>query len=559
MNILIGKYTLSISKKSIAAILFIAIISAALAFISWKYWNPSYLTGRMVLFFLIGLFLWNIRPASRIHSCLLLPLTKKKLACCLFILAAVLFAAIAPMNLNKVWNQEGYGHHQQYQKLTESILDGHLYMDYDDIDPKLAEMENPYDPDLRKQEGVRFHWDHAWYEGHYYMYFGVVPVFLLFLPLKLLGITITECHATQIFTFFIICGIFALFLELIKAFSKKISLSAYLSLAAAASSISLWYAIKCPALYCTAITGGICLAIWGFFFLFKAFVQNDSKHKLLYIISGASFSALVFGCRPTIGFISLSYIPMIIHYLQKQTKLLAGGTVSVSSFFKTMLLKENITKLIAFCIPYIIVAGLLMGYNYLRFDNPFEFGQSYQLTLADQHLYLTGSTTQEAFQWQKNVKNIFYHLFAYTEPSEEFPYIHADGVILLFPILLLGIRSVDWWNPKRHKIFVKGLCLTLFAVVIITCIFQSAWTPFPTRRYSLDFNYLLALLMLLGASKLFSKDAIVNRKISFKLTLFSTYTCFIAFLLFFVPGDSSISDIHPEITENVKNFLIFWK
>ena len=38
----------------------------------------------------------------------------------------------------------------------------------------------------RKEAGVSVHWDHAYYNGHYYMYFGVVPVLLLFLPFRLL-------------------------------------------------------------------------------------------------------------------------------------------------------------------------------------------------------------------------------------------------------------------------------------------------------------------------------------------------------------------------------------
>ncbi|MBR3537441.1 MAG: hypothetical protein IKN79_00015, partial [Eubacterium sp.] len=34
--------------------------------------------------------------------------------------------------------------------------------------------------------------------------------------------------------------------------------------------------------------------------------------------------------------------------------------------------------------PYIVTAAALMTYNYVRFENPFEFGQTYQLTVVDQ-------------------------------------------------------------------------------------------------------------------------------------------------------------------------------
>ena len=57
-------------------------------------------------------------------------------------------------------------------------------------DPKLMKMENPYDTALRYQysmeNGVDFRWDTAFYNGKYYVYFGVVPVILCYLPFYVL-------------------------------------------------------------------------------------------------------------------------------------------------------------------------------------------------------------------------------------------------------------------------------------------------------------------------------------------------------------------------------------
>ena len=44
-------------------------------------------------------------------------------------------------------------------------------------------------------------------------------------------------------------------------------------------------------------------------------------------------------------------------------------------------------KLLYAASPYLVIGILLMLYNYLRFDSPFEFGQSYQLTITDQSKY----------------------------------------------------------------------------------------------------------------------------------------------------------------------------
>ena len=92
------------------------------------------------------------------------------------VLTASILICVLPMGLNPIWNCEMPGHRNQYELLTESILNGHLYIEYDDVDPALAEMDNPYDPASRDALGVSFHWDHAFYNGHYYMYFGIVPV-----------------------------------------------------------------------------------------------------------------------------------------------------------------------------------------------------------------------------------------------------------------------------------------------------------------------------------------------------------------------------------------------
>ena len=46
--------------------------------------------------------------------------------------------------------------------------------------------------------------------------------------------------------------------------------------------------------------------------------------------------------------------------------------------------KKNIIKNIsAIAIPYLTVGVLMMYYNYIRFENIFEFGSSYQLTIND--------------------------------------------------------------------------------------------------------------------------------------------------------------------------------
>lgn len=199
-------------------------------------------------YFLSGCFFWGIgacalyivRPNARLNKKTVETADRKEFLMAILVIVATVLLCTLPMSLSPTWNGEIPGHRNQYEILAESILNGHINLDYGDMDPKLLEMENPYNPEQRKAMGVSYHWDHAFYNGQYYMYFGVVPVFLLFLPFRVItGTSLTTYHATQVFTALFILGIFALFLLLSKKFFSSLSWAAYLSLSAAASAMSV--------------------------------------------------------------------------------------------------------------------------------------------------------------------------------------------------------------------------------------------------------------------------------------------------------------------------------
>ena len=137
----------------------------------------------------------------------------------LLAIVMVIAVCILPMGLSPHYNGTFSNWRNLYEVMTESILEGHLYIDYGDMDPELLKMDNPYDPVMRKELGVNFHWDHALYHGRYYMYYGIVPVFLVFLPYRILtGTSLTTYHATQIFAALFIIGVVTLFYFLAETF-----------------------------------------------------------------------------------------------------------------------------------------------------------------------------------------------------------------------------------------------------------------------------------------------------------------------------------------------------
>ena len=159
----------------------------------------------------------------------------------------------------------------------------------------------------RERLGVKYNWDEAYYNHHYYMYFGVVPTIILFIPFKLLtGNALLTYQATQIFASLTIIGLFYLFYILCRKFFPKFPFSLYLLLSSAFSIISISYSIAAPALYCTAIVSGVCLMVWCIIcFLKGAWLEADDKLNIIYLFAGAFLGALAFGCRPPVGLANL--------------------------------------------------------------------------------------------------------------------------------------------------------------------------------------------------------------------------------------------------------------
>lgn len=492
---------------------------------------------RTILIMLILIFLYLVRPSSFLHRIPMNQLHRKEWGICFFTAAVTCLVASYGCGVSDWWSDKGPDYQFQYEKMTQAILDGHLYLDIE-VSPELAALENPYDPFQRNEAGASFSWDHAFYQGHYYMYFGVVPVFLLFLPCKLIGVTLLSYQATRIFVLGIIIGMFAVFYEIVKKMCPQMPLSSYLAVSVASAWISVWYAVKYPALYCTAISGGVCLAVWGFFFCLKGFVTaSHSKNAAIYVVVGALCSALTFGCRPTIGLFCICLLPLLYeNYRKCENK------------------KEFVRKLGWFCIPFIVVAILLMLYNDARFDSPFEFGQSYQLTTVDQHDY-----KEYKFKLHQYLNGILFHFVNYEEVSELFPFLHHDGCLILFPVLFLGVWSFGTGRKKEENMHrIAGLPQTIVMAILAIIFYHVTWAPIMFRRYSMDFYFLLGFLTMLGACCKM-RNAERPEKNAYIITLLGAYACVICFLLFFVAYDYSIADLQPEIVERVKNVVMFWK
>ncbi len=453
----------------------------------------------------------------------------------------LIMLCILPMDLAPFWNGQIPLHRNQYELLADSILDGHIYIDYDDIDPKLLTMDNPYSWQDRIDNEVIYHWDHAFYNGHYYMYFGVVPVFLLFIPFKLIfGKTLVTFHATQFFVMMAIIAFFILFYMIAKKYFAKLPLCVYLLVTSAVCLITLGYCVQAPALYCTAISGAVCLMLWSIVFYFGAVMYaKKTVWQVLFATLGALAGALAFGCRPPVALGNLLALPLAITYAKNNKG------------------KQLIRKFVIVAIPYVVIGALLMLYNYLRFESPFEFGQAYQLTSADQTVYTDFWANLDVAALLSGLN----YNFLYTETvSNTFPYFNYGGFLVTYPLMWLIVLYLVQ-DKVREAIKKDGIgtfvWFTALVPVIIT-LFDTYWAPGLCERYRLDAYYIIGILAFFAIGYRLKTTENKDSTISL-VCVFSVLSILLTFLFFMQPCDANFAEYFPEAAETVRKAIMFQK
>ena len=503
----------------------------------------QYMTSFGVVFFILML-IFFMYPKNKWHLTTVSEIKIIHTAIIFFSILLTILVTILPMSLSPYWNGSMIyrADKQQYDRMGGALLQGRLYIDNNDVDPALEAMENPYDADERERLGIKYHWDEAYYNHHYYMYFGVVPTIILFIPFKLItGQALLSYQATQIFASLTIIGLFYLFYILCKNFFQKFPFSMYLLLSSVFSILSIGYSISAPALYCTAIVSAVCLMLWSIIcFLQGAWFENDDTRSTIYLTAGAFLGALAFGCRPPVALANI-IIAAVVYQLFK------------SDHFSV---RSKIKKIVCLFLPYVVVGTLLMLYNYVRFDNVFEFGQSYQLTLADQHDY--GSFIQR-FNVKQVLISSFLNFYAKNDFRKTFPFIWFNGVFVNFPILLLSVRIFSdeiALSLKQKKLYFITV-LMIVSTTIIT-LFDVHWTPFLLERYHLDFYYLLCIDTFIAIAVWLEVISGNRKKILLCcITVLAFAVLAVEFLFFCIPYDGSYTFWYPEVLNEIYRGLRF--
>jgi hypothetical protein len=388
-----------------------------------------------------------------------------------------------------VWGTKKVDH---YNLLAEGFLSGHLYLAQDPPKELLA-LPNPYDP--AANEPYRLH-DVSLYKGHYYVYFGPVPVLTLYLPWRIItGWSIPNNLAVVIF---LLAGNIFLCMLLFRLFEASGTKLDWLQKRLAITAICLCQTapiiLRRAFMYETAVAAGMCFVAAGFYFL-ACYLTSDQPPRVWQVIGAGLCLGLTPGCRP--------------NYLVVVTVASAAYLVYL---FRARALRgrELLRELYLFGAPIAACGLLLCWYNFARFGNPFNVGQVYQLIgdVADRGISSHWSSLfpglyrflLEPPVWVRHFP--FFELSsAGTFGAEQWPAGagHRDamsGFLLLCPLSIAGIALPLWLRRFKLSQPVLFLLTTLYITAVLNMIVIVMTVHNVTQRYEIDFAPPILLISL---------------------------------------------------------------
>ncbi len=445
-----------------------------------------------------------------------------------------------------------------YAATADAFKKKQVYLDVE-VDPALEAMKNPYNRSERDTQGIPYNWDSAYYKGHYYSYFGVVPVILYYYPYyTITGKMPTTAMAQPIFGAIAALAFCMTILAAIKLFVPRPNLLMLLCLMPVTMCLSgIIYAINYTNMYVLPTICGLCflfLTLWTG--LSACSCRKKWLRVVLLFISGASL-ALCTGSRPSFALSSVLLIPFFIGILRN----------------KDMKLSFRLTQAAAFVIPMLIGGCALMWYNNARFGSPFDFGASYQLTVSDVHankLHAAGFAPM-----------LYHFVFLFPRPRGFFPFIEpnfshlynygravysSDAVgWLTYPLYIIGISLIPAGIQRRGRHFANSSTKRLRNISLLICFimpFIIGWQSYClggiNQRYIIDMTPLLLIGVIVcilkgtvSAAKNAHRYAVAHIGITVSFVIWG--------LMVVSDRGGNLLVRHPAVNDVCEELMMFWQ
>lgn len=510
---------------------------------------------RFLLVLGIAFLFYNVRKDAPLwkEDCLQMNFTKKASV-------VVLVGAVFLLGWFFISNNDSIDYKRDfmpYQELAMAFSEGQLHL-LEEPSEELSSMVNPYDYRERKNSEVEVKWDFAYFEGKYYVYFGVVPCLLFYLPFyEATGLLLPDEIPSLLCVTLFVLGVFCLLRQIIIRYLSKTPYI-FLWLATAVTGLGCQSAVFLtqPEAYNIPIILALCFTVWGLYGWF-AFLNAEKEKKAsryAYLFFGSLCMALVFGCRPQIGLYSLLAFPVMWALLKE----------------KGILVKQKMAYAGTALSAYVLVAIPLMWYNYARFGSVTDFGAMYNLTVFD----MTKATVSfekffyGAYEYllRLPVIDLFYPLIDWSEAPNRYVghlYFYSEPVLgglfacnLILFCLFLGFYVKNGLKEKG----LWGICLMmpLLGFVVMTVDAEIVGVVY---RYMADFSIVMFLPCFIILFMIWEKVKGTAGEVYFKHAFLILCVLSLAFNLAVFASDGlkfPLREGNTILYHQLKNAIMFW-
>jgi hypothetical protein len=423
---------------------------------------------------------WRERVAAILDDRLTLSLALMFVAGAAF----YLWTAATSYPLSLAANQPILGLGNYYNELATAFL--HLHLSIGAAPTGLTDLANPYDPS--QNAPFQTYHDLSLYDGRFYVEWGPAPALVLLVPLHVLGLGASSSLTVALFAIAGLAFALATLRVLLRRFDAVPLWMGILAGAVLVCSTTVPVLLRRPAVYEEAIAAGFCFVMAGVYIAVRTIARRRASLGSLALMSLCF--GLAGGSRPPL--IAMGFLIVPVYLALRRTTPVRPLLAALAG-------------------PFVICVLLLLAYNFVRFGNLLQVGQSYQLA---------GYNPQDAHFGSAAyiLPNLWFYGLSPPRPTILFPFLALTPPPLTYPLglpagyatpeitgglftmtpLLLFAFALPWLYRRRPQ-SVRPLAAPLliaaaaglFALLFLSYEFYSS-----TERYETDFVpvFLLAAL-----------------------------------------------------------------
>lgn len=464
----------------------------------------------------------------------------------------------------------------QYDHVAQALLHGRPWLDLGQA-PGLAKAANPFDIATRNallaQDQQPIYWDYVYRDGHWYSYFGALPVLLLFLPYRVItslvhpgGYALPTSSAAALLVAMATIMTALATIRLLNRWFPRVNLAvvgmALMTMLGGSGMAYLWcrrnfYTIPFDASLLAVMTG-----LWLWMGARRVHRQSagtgghsgrrstrmwtvedgDRPWQLSRprLFLGSLSVAATLGCRPTFLAAGLLALPLFAEEIRAVINALFRRGRHTAGLSR----RRALSLLVCGLLPVLLIAAPLLWYNRWRFGSLLDFGNRYQMTVLDLTNYHPGTA---------GLLQIFgYYLLQPLTTLPVFPYLQFSpapmrvwhftepglgGLLVTTPVLIPALALLALPRVReelQRRGWIPGLILAPALATLVMA--ADSYIGGFSVRYSIDFAWLicLAAVVVMAAASSTYEDGCSRSGVGTAVMSLLTLACLTGLVLTFI-------------------------